>query len=206
MEGTVTTPATDAPETNVNTPAAETPATDNGDGKQTDLEKIVQQAVDRATNKLGNENKKLRADLEAERKKNLSENDLKKLELSEKQKELDERAKELADEKNRWFAMKAIREAGLDNGKAETLSLVDFVMSDDEEGIKAKVKSFDALVKHFVQEKVDAVFKANGRTPGVGSETAAAAGGQHGIAVRLGKEAAATSQHSRETLDKYIGG
>lgn len=201
------------------TPAAETAApaqeqqqTQHENGQQhaeqsENIETLIQRAVDRATNKIGNENKKLRADLEAERKKNLSESEIKDLELQEKQKTLEDRAKALTEKENRWFAMKAIKEAGLDDGGADSMAIVDFVMDENEEKITQRVKAFDTLVKGIVQKKVDAVFKANGRTPGVGSDTAAAAGGKNeNVAVLMGKKAAATNQESRSILDKYIGG
>lgn len=176
-------------------------------GKASDIEALIQKAVDRATNKLGNENKKLRADLEAARKAKLSDDEIKQLEMQEQQKALDERDKALTEKENRWIAMKAIKEAGLDDGSDASLAIVDFVMADTEEGIKERVKAFDALVKRIVQSKVDGVFKSNGRTPGVGSDSAANAGGKNeSIAARLGKSAANANKAAQSVLDHYLGG
>lgn len=168
---------------------------------------LIRSAEDRVRNQMGNEAKKLRGELDAERKKNLSENEIKDLELKEREKTLADRDKALTEKENRWIAMKAIKEAGLDDGSDASLAIVDFVMAEDETAIKERVKAFDTLVKRIVESQVKAVFKANGRTPGVGTDTATNAGGENeSIAVRMGKNAAATNQKSRSILDSYLGG
>lgn len=186
-----------------NTEAAQQPETYSKD----EVEKLINRAVDRATNKLGNDNKKLRSDLEAERKKNLSDKEIKDLELQDKEKEIAERERALTEKENRLIAIKAIKEAGLDDGSDTSLAIVDFVMADDEEGIRERVKTFNALVEKIVKAKVDGVFRANGRTPGVGSETAANAGGQNeSFAARMGRNAASTNKAAQAVRDFYIGG
>ena len=89
--------------------------------------------------------------------------------MQEKEKEIAEREQRLKEQENRLLALKAIKEIGLDDGSVDSMALVDFVMGEDEAAIKERVKTFDALVKRFVQAQVDKVFKTNGRTPGVGS-------------------------------------
>ena len=141
----------------------------NGGGEPgPDLEKIIQRAVDRATNKLGNDNKKLRQQLEALKKNHLTEAQAAELERQQREDDLAEREKALAEEKNRWYALKSIKAAGLDDGGANSMELVDFVMAGTEEDIDAKVKSFGALVKKFVKAEVDKTFKQHGRDPGQG--------------------------------------
>lgn len=173
--------------------------------KGSELEALIQSAVDRATHKLGNENKKLRADLEAAKKAGMDAEELKKFELSEKEKEIAERERALQEKENRLIAIREIKAIGLDDGSDASLAIVDFVMAEDEAGIKERVKAFDALVKRIVQSKVDGVFKANGRTPGVGTE---ATGGSvtDSTAVRLGKNAAAVQKKAQDTIDYYTGG
>ena len=205
---TTTTPATDTPATN---PATDThsaaPATDQQQDSTTKLDALIQSAVDRATNKLGNENKKLRSENETLRKANLDKDELKKLELSEKEKEIAEREKALTEKENRLIAIKEIKAAGLDDGSDASLAIVDFVMAEDEDGIKERVKAFNTLVTGLVQKKVDAVFKASGRTPGVGSDTASNAGGQNeSIAARMGKSTAAANQKAQDTRNYYVNG
>ena len=198
-----------APETTDSAPAAAAPdtAAEQTAESAADIEAMIQRAVDRATNKLGNDNKKLRAELEAERKKNLSASELKQLELQEKEDAIAERERALTDKENRLIAIKAIKEVGLDDGSDASLAIVDFVMAEDEEGIRERVKVFDALIKRIVKAQVDGVFRSNGRTPGVGSETAANAGGQNdSIAARLGRNAASTHKAAQSVLDHYTGG
>lgn len=201
VESTVTAQtATEGMNTQTNGAAA-------NDAKAVDIEALIQRAVDRATNKLGNENKKLRGEIDTLKKANMDADEVKKLELSEKEQELAERDKKLTDRENRLFAIKAIKEIGLDDGSDASLALVDFVMAENEEGITERVKAFDALVKRMVQTRVDGVFKANGRTPGVGNTAATTNDEQkNNVAVQLGKNAAKVNEAARSTLDYYLGG
>ena len=176
------------------------------DNKASELESIIQRAVDRATNKLGNENKKLRGEIEELRKSKLSDEELKQLEMQEKEKEIAERERQLLDKENRLLAIKAIKEIGLDDGSDASLALVDFVMGEDEAAIKERVKVFDALVKRIVKAQVDNVFKTNGRTPGTGSTTTETNTKKDSVAVRIGQNAAKANKHAQSTLDYYIGG
>lgn len=207
--------------TTPNTQATESPATENtattgseqanaAEQQPTaaNIEKMIQSALDRERNKHGNEMKKLRAELEAERKKNLSESEIKDLEMKQEREQFELERAEFKREKNKLFAIKALSEIGLNDGSEDSLALVDFVMADDEEGIRANVKTFNALLERLVKAKVDGVFKAKGRTPGVGSDTASNAGGENeSYAVRSGKNAAAANQKSRSILDSYgLGG
>lgn len=189
------------------TAAASTEANNQqAENKGSELEALIQKAVDRATNKLGNENKKLRSELEAAKKAGMDAEELKKFELSEKEKEIAERERALTEKENRLIAIKEIKAVGLDDGSDASLALVDFVMAENEEGIRERVKAFDALVKRFVQAKVDGVFKANGRTPGVGTEATGSGNSADSLAVRMGKNAAQTNQQARKVLDHYLGG
>lgn len=216
-EETVTTGTTTQANTAAASAANAAGSSANGDVKAnaaeqqqtaSDIEKLIKSAEDRVRNQMGNENKRLRAALEAEQKKNLSESEIKDLELKEREKTLADRDKALTEKENRWIAMQAIKEAGLDDGSKDSLELVNFVMADNEDGIKERVKTFKTLVDAIVKKQVEGVFKANGRTPGVGSDTASNAGGENeSYAVRNGKNAAAVNQKSRSILDSYgLGG
>lgn len=196
--------ATEQQQTAATEAAPSTEAEQQESPKAADIEKMIQRAVDRATNKLGNENKKLRSDLETERKKNLSDKEIKDLELQEKEKEIDERERALTEKENRWIAMQAIKEVGLDDGSKDSLELVDFVMAEDENGIKERAKTFKALVDRIVTAKVEGVFKSNGRTPGVGTDSA---GSQtDSFAAQMGKNTASVNKAAQSVLDHYIGG
>ena len=188
------------------TTAANTEASQQAETKGSELEALIQKAVDRATHKIGNDNKKLREENERLKKAGMDAEELKKFELSEKEKEIAERERALTEKENRMTALKEIKAIGLDDGSEAALAIIDFVMAEDEAGIKERVKTFDALVKRIVQSKVDGVFKANGRTPGVGTEATGGSNNADSLAVRMGKNAAQTNQQARKVLDHYLGG
>ena len=145
-------------------------AKEDGNKKQSlDIEKLIQQAVDRATNKLGNDNKKLRSQLETLKKEKLTAEELKDLEIQSKEADIAERERALLEKENRLYAIRAIKEAGLDDGSDTSLELVDFVMADDPSAIDLKIKAFDKLIKALVKSEVEKTFKENGRNPQSGS-------------------------------------
>ena len=142
-----------------------------GDGNTPDIEKLVQQAVDRATNKLGNENKRLREDLEKIKKEKLTAEERAELEKKQEREQFERERAEFQTEKNKLYAVKAIKAAGLDDGSDKALELVNFVLGADEEEIDSRVKAFGDLVKKFVASEVDKTFKGAGRTPGKGGSS-----------------------------------
>lgn len=133
------------------------------------IAKEVQRQVDRIANKLGNENKRLKDQLNDERRKHLSAAELKKLEIEEKERELLEKEQELLTKSNRMYAIKALKKAKLDDGSEETLELLDLVSGDSEDAIDSKVAALQKYVQSLVGKKVDDIFKQNGRTPGKGT-------------------------------------
>ena len=135
------------------------------------LEKLIQAKVDRITSKLGKEKAELQKELDKIKREKLSEEEIKQLEISEKEKALAEREKSLRDKENRLYAIKAIKAAGLDDGGENSLELVNFVMSEEEEDIDNKIKAFGNLVKKFVTAEVNKKFRDNGRTPNSGSNS-----------------------------------
>lgn len=139
------------------------------DKENADIEKIIQRAVDRATNKLGNEKKKLQGQLDKLKKEKLSDEELKQLELAEKEQLIAEREKALQDKENRLYAVKALKKAGLDDGGEDSLELIDFILGEDESDIDNKVKAFKALIDRKVKNEVEKTFKEKGREPVKGS-------------------------------------
>ncbi len=129
------------------------------------IDKIVQSRVDTA---MADERKK-RAELEKKYKKlqqeKLTDDELKKIEDEEREKTLAEREKAITEKENRLYAVKAIKEAGLDDGSDISLSLVDFVMGEDETEINGKVKAFKELFNKAVTAEVNKRFKENGYKP-----------------------------------------
>ncbi|MBQ8758441.1 MAG: DUF4355 domain-containing protein, partial [Clostridia bacterium] len=138
------------------------------------LERIVQARVDKAMAAERKEKAQLKQQVEKLQKANMTDAELKKIEDEEREKALAEREKALADRENRLYAVKAIKEAGLDDGSDISLALVDFVMGEDEADIDGKVKSFKELFDKAVSKAVDAEvkkrFKEGSYTPKKGSE------------------------------------
>lgn len=161
-DDTQTDPSSDLPED----PPPADPPEDDADAK---IAKAVQAALDRATNKLGNENKRLKEDLDKERKKNLTAEELKQLTLQEKEEELAKKEQEIKEKENRMYAIKALKKAELDDGSEETLDLVDFVLGEDETAIDLKVKALQKFAQRVAKNTTDGIYKANGRTPGKGN-------------------------------------
>ena len=132
------------------------------------LERIVQSRVDKAMASAGKEKAELKKELDRLRKAKLTESELKQLEIEEKEKAILEKEKDITERENRLYAIKALKEAGLDDGSDTSLSIVDFVMGADTTEIDTKVKSFGELLKKLVSAEVDRRFKENGRNPNKG--------------------------------------
>lgn len=133
--------------------------------EEPDLERLIQQAVDRATNKLGNDNKRLREELESIKKEKLTAEERAELEKKQEREQFERERAEFQIEKNKLYAVKAIKAAGLDDGSDKALELVNFVIGSDEKEIDSRVKAFGDLVKKFVAAEVDKTFKDAGRNP-----------------------------------------
>lgn len=133
------------------------------------LDRIVQARVDKALAAERKEKAELKRKLDLERKANRDGAELKQIEIEEREKTIAERERAILDKENRLYAVKAIKEAGLDDGSDTSLSLVEFVMGEDETEINDKVKAFKELFDKAVTAEVNKRFKDNGRTPKQGS-------------------------------------
>lgn len=174
------------------------------------IQSLIQSAVDRATNKIGNENKELRKQLEDLRKEKLSDDEIKKLELDEKLKLIADKEKEIKDKELRMFAIKAIKDAGLDDGSDTALSLVDVLMGADEDSITAKTKNFKALLDKTVESQVQQRFKDSGRDMGKGGSDDKGDGkgdkDDDNIAVKLAKATSENNKATQSIIEHYSGG
>lgn len=136
--------------------------------EQDDIDKLIEEAVDRATNKLGNENKALREKLEKLKKTKLSAEEIAEEERREKETALAEREAAVKAAENRMFALKQIKKIGLDSGDETAIQIVDLVMGEDEDAISENVSALKKLVDSLVAVEVDKAFKSTGRVPGKG--------------------------------------
>lgn len=176
------------------------PAKDNNP----DIEKLIQARADKITAESGKKIANLQKELEKMKRERMTAEEVKQLEMTEKEQALAEREKMLLDKENRLIAIKAIKEAGLDDGSENALDLVDFVMGENEEAIKSKVTAFGALVNKMVAAKVDRTFKQNGRNPNGGNGNGGDNEKETSVAEMLGKTRSEQQKRSREILDKYI--
>ena len=147
---------------------------DDPDNKKDDeeklLEKKIQQAIDRATNKLGNDNKALREQLDKLKKEKLTAEELQKLEAEEREKDLAEREAAVKAAENKLYAVKAIKQAGLDDGSETALDILSLVNAADTESIDTNIKALKTLVDKLVKAEVAKTFKDKGRNPEKGAD------------------------------------
>lgn len=170
-----------------------------------DLDKLVQARADKLTAEMGKKNAALQKELDKLKKEKMTADELKQLEMEEKEKAIAEREKMLLDKENRLIAIKAIKEAGLDDGSDIALQLVDFVIGNNEEEISNKVKTFSELVTKLVSSKVDKTFKKNGRTPNNSGATNNDRQNDNTVAEKLGKARADKQKKSNDILKFYTG-
>lgn len=129
------------------------------------LDKIVQARVDKMMAQERKKNADLKKQLDKMQKEKLTDDELRQVEMDEKEQAIAEREKAITEKENRLYAVKAIKEAGLDDGSETSLSLVDFVMAEDEAEIDKKVKAFKSLFDEAVSKEVNKRFKENGYNP-----------------------------------------
>lgn len=171
------------------------------------IERLAQSKADKLTAELGKKAASLQKELERMKREKMSKEEIEKLELAEREREFAEKERALLERENRLYAIKAMKEIGLDDGSQKTLDLVDFIMADTEEAIMERAKAFKALVDRFVTAQVDKTFKANGRTPNSGNGgKGGAKPADNSIAAKLGQQAADTAKKSNNILDYYYGG
>lgn len=181
---------------------------DTGDDKgknEDDLEKVVQSKVDRLMAKERKEAAAMKKELEKLKKEKMTAEEIKKLEADEKEKELAAKEKELKERENRYSAVKALREVGLDDGSDAALLLVDFLVAGedvDADVIKERAGNLNTIIKKLVSSQVEKTFKENGRNP-QGSGNGSGDGKNTSLAKKLGEERAAQDKRSQEILKQY---
>lgn len=169
------------------------------------IEKLVQAKVDRITADLGKKNADLQKEINKLRKEKLTDEEVKQLEMAEKEQAMKDKEKALLERENRLIAINAIKEAGLDDGSTEALELVDFVIADNEENIKARAASLKSLIDKQVAAEVAKTFKQNGRTPNGGTQGSGDANKDTSLAEKLGKARAAQNKTANDVLKYYTG-
>lgn len=170
------------------------------------LEQLIQSAVDRATNKLGNENKELRKQIDELVKKNMTDAERVEHERKQEREQFEQEKAQFIAEKNRLHAVTALAKADLNIASDKLDTLVGLVMGADEKAIDENVKNLNEVIKTIVADKVAQTFKDNGRNP-VGSGNAdAKKDDKNDIGSTLGKATAAANAKSNDVLKHYLGG
>lgn len=139
------------------------------ESRGTDIEELVNKAVNKAVEKIEDENKKLKRQLEKMKTEKMTDDERKQFEIEEKENQIAEREKVLKEKENRLYAVKALKKAGLDDGGEDSLELVDFILSEDTESIDYKATSLKKLIDKKVKSEVDKRFKECGRNPSAGT-------------------------------------
>lgn len=129
------------------------------------LDKIIQSRVDKQLAAARKANADLEKKLKRLQQAKLDDDELKQIEIEEKERAIAEREQAILDKENRLYAVKRVKEEGLDDGSDLALAIVDFVMGEDETEIDSKVKAFKELFDKAVATAVDKRFKEGGYTP-----------------------------------------
>lgn len=172
------------------------------------IEKLIQSAVDRATNKLGNENKNLKKQLDEIMKQKLTDDERVELERKQEREQFEQEKAQFIAEKNRLHAETALAKADLGISGDNLEKVVPLVIGKDETEIDENVKVLCDIVKELVAGKVANTFKESGRTP-TGSGTSGAGKAaivSHSVATAIGKAASEANKKSAEVLKYYTGG
>ncbi len=174
--------------------------------KPSDFERLLQARLDKAMAEERKKSSALQKELEKMKREKMTADELKKYDDEQKQNALDERERAITEKENRYYAIGAIKKAGLDDGSETALRLVDLVMGADSEEIDKKVAALNELVNKIVDSKVNEKFKGLGRTPNGGGNAGGNGGGEdkNTLAERLGRQRAAQSKKSSDILKHYI--
>lgn len=164
-----------APETNSDSETSNDVAPETKPEPELDdtIARIVQQQVDRAMAKERKEkaqekktNVELKKQLERLQKKMMTDEEAKQLEFEEQQKELETQRRELTLEKNKMYAVKALKKAEISDAE-ETIALMErlVVSCADETDIDDLVALLKDWHDKSVKAEVDKRFKTNNYTP-----------------------------------------
>lgn len=183
---------------------------DKSNGKSSEynedsVKKLISDAISEATKDLIKDNGSLKEQIKELSRKGLTPEQVAELEKKDKEDEQNKREAELTERENRFYALTAIKDAGLDSGDKTALELINLVMGKDQAEIDANVKTLNTLVKRMVKTEVDKTFKDNGRSP-KGGDDGEDKDKDNAIAKKLGKRAAEANKRARGVLDMYTGG
>lgn len=171
-----------------------------------DINKIVQSRVDRGLAAARKTISDLKGEVRELQQKLYTADELKKLDDDEREQKLADKERELTEKENRFTAITALREVGLDDGSKTALLLVDFLIAGentDSETIKDRAKTLNTLITKRVAAEVEKKFKENGRNPKGSGNSSGGDDKNTSVAKKLGEARAAQDKRSQEILKQY---
>lgn len=171
--------------------------------KPNDFDRLLQAKLDKA---MADERKKsadLKKELEKMKREKMTADELKKYDDEKRDNDLAEREKTIAEKENRYYAITALKKAGLDDGSETALELAELVMGNDETETDTKIATLNKLVTKMVDSKVNERFKGFGRVPNSGS-SGSEGKEKNTLAEKLGKQRAEQNKKSNDILKHYI--
>lgn len=183
------------------------PKNDEGqkeDNKPDDLDRLLQVRLDKAMAEERKKSSALQKELDKMKREKMTADELKKYDDEKKANELAEREKAITEKENRYYAVGAIKKAGLDDGSDTALKIVDLVMGADSNEIDNKVAALNELVNKIVDSKVNERFKSFGRVPGTSGTPDGEGKDKNTLAEKLGKQRAEQNKKSNDILKHYI--
>ncbi len=189
-----------------NNPTPDDSGKDEGqkNNKPNDFERLLQARFDKAMAEERKKNAGLMKELEKMKREKMTADELKKYDDEKRTNELAEREKTIAEKENRYYAITALKKAGLDDGSETVLELAEIVMGNNTDETDTKIATLDKLITKMVDSKVNERFKSFGRVPG-GSGTSEGDGKDKNIlAEKLGKQRAEQNKKSNNILKHYI--
>ena len=179
---------------------------DNKPNDPNDLDRLLQARLDKAMAEERKKSSALQKELDKMKREKMTADELKKYDDEQKANALAEREKAITEKENRYYAVGAIKKAGLDDGSDTALKIVDLVMGADSEEIDNKVSALNELVNKIVDSKVNERFKSFGRVPGSSGTPDSEGKDKNTLAEKLGKQRAEQNKKSNDILKHYLGG
>lgn len=174
-----------------------------------DFDRLLQARLDKAMAEERKKNAALSKEIEKMKREKMTADELKKYDDEKRANDLAEREKTIAEKENRYYAITALKKAGLDDGSETALELADLVMGADTDETDTRIATLNKLVTKMVDSKVNERFKSFGRVPNGGNNSSGS--GEEGkekntLAEKLGKQRAEQNKKSNDILKHYLGG
>lgn len=178
-----------------------------GKNKEPDnFERLLQARLDKAMAEERKKNANLTKEIEKMKREKMTAEELKKYDDEKRANDLAEREKTIAEKENRYYAITALKKAGLDDGSETVLELADLVMGANTDETNTRIATLNKLVTKMVDSKVNERFKSFGRVPNSGSSSGGEGKEKNTLAEKLGKQRAEQNKKSNDILKHYLGG